>query len=525
MASALHELLIAAAERFPERNALVAAKATMSYAELNRQSGRFAASLRSLGLGKGDRVLLAVGGAFEYLVSCYGILKAGAVVVPHDSDTRSAILAHAITHSDARAVVLDGKNARFLDGWSPRLPTLEHVVSAGPARLKEPGNLRLTELATMLAGVEEIHHSGAGGNDLASLVYTSGTTGKPKGVMLSHRNIVANVCSIVSYLELGPSDVAAMLLPLHYVYGSSVIHTHVAAGAALALVGTLAFPGALLKAIQTHRCTGLAGVPSTFARLVQLELSEFDLSSLRCLTQAGGPMSPELTRKVLAAFPRSRLFVMYGQTEASARLTYLPPDQLERKLGSVGVPIPGVAIDVLDEAGAPVARGIHGEVVARGENVMLGYWKDPEATARVLRPEGLHTGDLGWMDGDGFLYLVGRQSDIIKSGGHRIGPREIEEVIERLPGVAECGVVGVPDELLGEAVAAVVAPVPGAALDAETVKKHAFAFLPRHKVPSFVLFVPALPRTGTGKLGRADLRSLACALAADRLPEQGLPSE
>jgi long-chain acyl-CoA synthetase len=523
MEGALHELLLATAERFPERNALVTAKGTMSFAELNRRSGRFAAALLALGVRRGDRVLLAVAGASEYLVSCYGILKAGAVVVPHDPDTRTEILAHAITNCDARALVAEAKNAVLLDGGSGRVPTLEHVISAGPVRLKEPGSLHVTELATMLAGSEETHDAGAGGDDLASLVYTSGTTGKPKGVMLSHRNIVANVRSIISYLELGPSDVAAMLLPFHYVYGSSVIHTHIAAGGALAMVGTLTFPGALLKGIETHRCTGLAGVPSTFARLVQLELGQFDLSSLRYLTQAGGPMSPELTQKVRAALPHARLFVMYGQTEAAARLTYLPPEQLERKLGTVGIAIPGVALAVVDEAGAPVAPGTQGEVVVRGANVMLGYWKDPEATARALRPEGLHTGDIGWLDDDGYLHLVARQSDIIKSGGHRIGPREIEEVIERLPGVAECGVVGVPDELLGEAVAALVVLAEGETLDAETVERHVFRSLPRHKVPSIVRFVPALPRTRTGKVCRADLRALAHAAdqEGERSPATG----
>jgi acyl-CoA synthetase (AMP-forming)/AMP-acid ligase II len=383
----------------------------------------------------------------------------------------------------------------------------------GTAGLTAPGELPIVEFDSMLAGSEEIHRAGAGGNDLASLVYTSGTTGEPKGVMLSHRNIVANVQSIVSYLELGPADVAAMLLPFHYAYGASIIHTHIGAGASLAMVGTLAFPGAVLRGIQTHRCTGLSGVPTTFARLVQLDLSQFDLSSLRYLTQAGGPMSPDLTRKVIAAFPRCRVFVMYGQTEASARLTYLPPEQLERKLGSVGIPIPGVTIDIVDDSGAPVAPGTSGEVVARGKNIMAGYWKDPEGTARVLRPEGLRTGDLGWVDDDGFLHLVARQNDIIKSGGYRIGPREIEEVIERLPGIAECGVVGVPDELLGEAIAAIVVPVHGMTIDVETVQRYTFEFLPRHKVPTIVRFVPALPRTKTGKLCRADLHTLAQAPA------------
>jgi acyl-CoA synthetase (AMP-forming)/AMP-acid ligase II len=509
MERALHNLMLASAERFPDRPALVSAKGTLSFGELNRRAGQFAASLQRLGVRRGDRVLLAVAGGREYLIACYGTLKSGAVVVPQDPDTRSGILAHAINNSQAQAVVLDGKNVQLLAGLSSQVPTLRLVISVGPAQLKDPGPWQLSDFDEMLAGADELHDGGAYGNDLASLVYTSGTTGKPKGVMLSHRNIVANVRSIVSYLDLQPSDVAAMVLPFHYVYGSSVLHTHLAAGATIALVGSLTFPAQLLKAMQTHGCTGLAGVPSTFACLVQLDLKRFELSSLRYLTQAGGPMSPELTRRVMAAFPQTRLYVMYGQTEASARLTYLPPDQLERKLGSVGIPIPGVSIDVVDEQGAPAAPRVQGEVVARGENIMLGYWNDPESTNRAIRPDGLHTGDLGWKDEDGYLFLVGRQSDMIKSGGHRIGPREIEEVIERLPAVAECGVVGVPDELLGEAIAALVVPKKGETLDAEAVQGQAHEFLPRQKVPSIVRFVPSLPRTATGKVCRADLRVLA----------------
>jgi acyl-CoA synthetase (AMP-forming)/AMP-acid ligase II len=508
MQGELHALMVLAAERWPHKPAFVAGARSSSYGDLNRQSGRLAASLRGLGLRRGDRVLLVLDGTAEFLVCYYAILKAGAVVVPHNPDCRRETLVRAIGHAEARAIILEGKHVRLLEGLSAEVSTLAHVISVGPAKLEQPGHLEHTELVSLLAGPEELHHGGAGGDDLASLVYTSGTTGRPKGVMLSHRNVIANVRSIVQYLELTSSDVMAMVLPFYYVYGTSVLHTHVAAGGTIAMVGSLTFPATLLKGIQTQGCTGFAGVPSTFARLAQLDLSQFDLSSLRYLTQAGGPMSPALTRKMMEAVPQAQLFVMYGQTEASARLTYLPPSHLPRKLGSVGVPIPGVSIRVVDEAGNEVARGVQGEVVARGENVMLGYWQDAEASARVLRPEGLHTGDIGWMDADGFLYLVGRQSEMIKSGGHRIGPAEIEEVIERLPEVAECAVVGVPDELLGESIAALVVLRPGASIGQDAVQRHVLEYLPRHMLPGVVCFVGALPRTPSGKIRRADALSL-----------------
>jgi acyl-CoA synthetase (AMP-forming)/AMP-acid ligase II len=181
----------------------------------------------------------------------------------------------------------------------------------------------------------------------------------------------------------------------------------------------MAFPAAVLGELARHACTGLAGVPSTFARLLQLELELFDLSSLRYATQAGAAMSPALTEELRRRLPRTRIFVMYGQTEASARLAYLGPEDLQRKPGSIGKAIPGVKLCVLDEEGHEVPPGTEGELVAAGENIMVGYLNDPEATARVLRPEGLRTGDLGRMDEDGFFYVLGRSSDMIKSGAHR----------------------------------------------------------------------------------------------------------
>jgi acyl-CoA synthetase (AMP-forming)/AMP-acid ligase II len=269
----------------------------------------------------------------------------------------------------------------------------------------------------------------------------------------------------------------------------------------------MAFPAAVLKGIQELRCTGLSGVPSTFARLIQFSaLDQFDLSSLRYITQAGGPMTPALTGKLKRAVPDVRIFVMYGQTEASARLSYLPPEDLERKMGSAGIGIPGVTLRIMNREGEELPRGQVGEIVARGDNIMLGYWQNPEETERVLRPEGLRTGDLARMDDEGYLYIVARESDMIKSGAHRIGPKEIEDVVEQLPEVAQCAVVGVPEDLLGEAIAAFVVPLGDAELTSKQVLRHCHQHLARFKMPGHVRFVERLPRTQTGKLRRNELR-------------------
>jgi long-chain acyl-CoA synthetase len=503
----LHALLRASAERVPDHPVFLRRGARTRYGELDRAASRFAASLRELGVARGDRVALVLDNVVEYIVAYYGILKAGAAVMPLCPDTRSASLGYALSHCEATAVVLGANNTQLLEGQSAAIPSLRLLVSHGPPHIADQGSLRVVELAALTSGSAELHEEPADDQQLASMIYTSGTTAHPKGVMLSHRNLMANTLSIVEYLKLQASDTVAMVLPFFYSYGNSVLHTHICVGGTIAAVGTLAFPAAVLAGIKEHRCTGLPGVPSTFARLLQSSLLEkHDLSSLRYLTQAGGPMTPALTEKLRQALPNVRMFIMYGQTEATARLSYVPAEELDRKMGSAGIGIPGVTLRIMDKEGHEVPRGTVGEIVATGDNIMLGYWKNPEETARVLRSEGLRTGDLARMDEEGYIFIVGRETDMIKSGAHRIGPKEIEDVVEKLAEVAQCAVVGVPDELLGEAIVAYVVPVKDHTIDANAVLRLCHEHLPRFKMPGHVRFVDSLPRTDTGKLRRNELK-------------------
>lgn len=502
----LHALLLNGAERAPERAAYVRGGEVTSYGELAERAARLAYGLREAGVRPGDRVGLVLDGRVEYLMAYYGVLMAGGAVVPLNPDTRPNVLRHALAHAQARGVVIGSAEVRHLAPVVEALPALSIVAVVGEGGAALSDRVGRLSFADLLSSPGELRDAGAADEHLASVSYTSGTTGPAKGVMLAHRNLVANVRSIVEYLELVPDDRVAMVLPHHYVYGNSVLHTHLAVGAAVIEAGSVAFPVAVLGAIEEHRCTGLSGVPSTFARLTRVEdLRSRDLGSLRYVTQAGAPMSRQLTDALRHAIPQARIFVMYGQTEATARLSYLPPEDLDRKPGSVGIAIPGVELAVVDADGRPVPEGTVGEVVARGDNVMLGYLDDPDATARALRGGVLHTGDLGRMDAEGYLYLVGRQSEMIKSGGHRIGPQEVEEVIAAIPGVAECAVAGVPDEVLGQAIAAFVVLEEGTELDERAVKKECFEHLPRFKMPTLVRFVDALPRSDRGKILRSQL--------------------
>ncbi|MFN8546966.1 MAG: fatty acid--CoA ligase family protein [Candidatus Eisenbacteria bacterium] len=348
---------------------------------------------------------------------------------------------------------------------------------------------------------------GARSTDDAAIIYTSGSTGKPRGAVLTHRSLIANTESIVQYLsaDLGRSRDGdpAVLLRLREVAPQ---HSRVAGGS-LIVGSDLLFPNSVLTRMQKEGATGFSGVPSTFAILLnRSKLGEVDLPTLRYVTQAGGAMAPDLTRRLMEKLPGKQIFVMYGATEASARLSYLDPRELPRKLGSIGKAIPGVELRVLHENGTECAPREPGELVARGENIMRGYWNAPEETAAVLDTLGFHTGDLAFRDEEGFFYIVGRTREMIKCGANRISPLEIEEKLLAHDSVHEAAVIGVPDEILGEAIVAFVAPRGGATIEEQRLLEHLAASLPEYKVPRTIVVRAELPKSGAGKIHKIGLK-------------------
>jgi acyl-CoA synthetase (AMP-forming)/AMP-acid ligase II len=340
----------------------------------------------------------------------------------------------------------------------------------------------------------------------ALILYTSGSTGKPRGVVQTFRNVDANTRSIVEYLRLGTEDRALLILPLYYCYGRSVLQTHLFAGGSVFLDNRFAFPRVVLEALASEQCTGFAGVPLTFEIIRrQVDVSTIPFLRLRYLTQAGGAMAPDTIAWVRKAFHPARLFVMYGQTEATARLSYLPPERAEEKHGSMGIPIPGVELRVVDEAGHELAAGETGHLVARGDNVTLGYLDEPEETAAILHDGWLWTGDLAYRDADGFLFHQGRSKEILKIGGHRASPIEIEHVVAEHPDVAEAAVIGLKHDLMGEVPAAFVVPKPGRTPGEDDLRRFCRERLPAYKVPVSFTLVDGLPRNEAGKLLRAQL--------------------
>ena len=495
--------VVAAIEEQARRNAGAPAlswhQATWSYADLARAMTRVS---EALPVNAGDRVALLLRNSPQFAAAFYGVLRAGAAAVPLNVQERAGVLARQIEHCGARLVLADATHVEFaalrdaLEGRDVTILPLELVDAANGceafcASVGTQGSRSIPALSA---------------ESLACIIYTSGTTGRPKGVMLSHGNLASNARIIAGYLGIVPADKVMCPLPFHFSYGMSVLNSNLASGAHVALEDNLAFPQVLVKRLQDEGITGFAGVPATFALLLgRTQLADFDLSRIRYVTQAGGAMPRPQIQALRAALPQARLFIMYGQTEATARLTYLPPDELDEKLGSVGLPLPGVDIEIRDPSGREVPDDAVGELCARGPNVMMGYWDDPALSAQVVRDGWLHTGDLAHRDGDGYLYIDGREVEMIKVGAFRVSPQEIEEVLATLPSVQEVAVTGVPDALLGQAIKAVIVPREGARADVMSVKAHCRAHLAQYKIPKIVEFAAELPRTSSGKVQRYKL--------------------
>ncbi|MGH8174499.1 MAG: class I adenylate-forming enzyme family protein [Rhodanobacteraceae bacterium] len=484
----------------PTQRAVTEGDRSLDYASLWTNARAFAAGLRERGFTPGDRVALILPNTIEAVIATYGTWLAGGVIVPLNAQAKARDFGPWLRHAEARVVVHEAGHAESeLAIAEQDVAPIVVVTGTGAA---PPSALRWDDVL-----VEAAHpHVDVDADELAMILYTSGTTGRPKGVMLSHGNLAANVQSIVEYLGLGATDSIVSVLPFYYSYGASVLHTHLCAGARVVIESNLVFPHLMVETMARERVSGFSGVPSTFVLLLnRVALDQYDLSSLRYLTQAGGAMAPATTTRLHAALPSARIFVMYGQTEATARLAWLPPDRLEEKLGSVGIAIPGVEIEVRDENGRRAEVLAVGDVYARGANVMLGYWKDAETTAGVLKDGWLKTGDMGHVDTDGFLFLSGRRGDMIKTGAHRVHPKDVEEVIAELAGVGEVAVVGIDDEVMGQVIKAFIVPVADADVSIDRVKAHCRERLAIYKIPKFIEFVADLPKTASGKIRRAVL--------------------
>ena len=499
--------LLERASRHPERVLLHHRGRDWTFAEVGAAAAGVAATLQSQGVRPGDRVAIAFPNSCEYAAAYFGAQLAGACAVTLDAAQPGQELAYAVAHSGSVAALFDAAPWKRLMETEAALPSLRSAILAPGA--VPPQTVAAVSVADAIRFRAPLETHTPSGGDPAQIIYTSGTTGKPKGVVLSHRNLAANTDAIAASLSLREGDSVFAILAFSYSYGNSLLLTHVSCGGRVVIAPDFVFWKDVLDLMQRQQASGFAGIPSSFGML--LNRSDFlrrEWPHLRYLTCAGGALPLPTLDQLRQQLPSVSVYIMYGQTEASARLACLPPERLHEKLGSAGQAIPGVVLTIRDDEGREVPRNTVGEIVARGDNVMIGYHNDPAATADVLRPDGLHTRDMGRMDDDGFLFITGRRDDVIKSGGYRIGPQEIEDAMLAVDGVAEAGATGVPDDLLGAApVAFFVARSPDPQLLAR-IKTHLAAVLPRYKVPREIHEVQALPRTSNGKLQRRRLKEM-----------------
>jgi len=509
----LHDYLQESARRLPDKVALVCGARRLTYAEIDGGANAIARALERLGVERGDRVVVFGDNCVETAVAFWGVLKASAVVSVVSSLTKADKLAHLLNDSGAIVLVCDAALARI---WAPAVadsPMLSAVLAWGDVG-KVPDGVRppvaAWDAALAVESTTPLPRRSID-TDLAAIIYTSGSTGEPKGIMLTHRNMLAAATSVSTYLGNVEDEVILCGLPLSFDYGLYQMIMAFRVGARLVLEKSFAYPAHVLTVMQREGVTGFPGVPTVFAMLLEMtNLADYDFSTVRYVTNTAAALSLKHIDFIRRTFSSARLFSMYGLTECK-RCTYLPPEDLDRKPLSVGIAIPNTELWLVDEQDRRLGPNQVGQLVIRGATVMKGYWGKPEATARKLRPgplpgeHVLYTGDYCKLDDDGYLYFVGRMDEVIKSRGEKVAPEEVERAISRIAGVKEAAVKGVPDEILGQAVKAFVVLEAGAQLTEQMVRIECQGRLESYMVPKYVTFVASLPRTTTGKIARAEL--------------------
>jgi long-chain acyl-CoA synthetase len=505
----VHEFLENSARLYPDKTCLVLGRQSWTYGEIDRMANRLANAFISMGLQKGERVVLFLPNSLELVLSIFAVLKAGGVFVVVNPSTKIQKLTYILNNCQAVLLAAGGREAKNLETIPGNVPSLKSVILTAEPGFPAAANGHV-EFENLLQSfpsnrpfVEMIDL------DLACLIYTSGSTGDPKGVMSDHSNIVFAASSIISYLENDENDVVLSALPLSFDYGLYQLLMVFKFGGRLVLERSFVFATAILKKLVEEEVTGFPGVPTMFSLLLQTDFSDYDLTRLRYITNTAAALPPSHILQIREKFPGVKLFSMYGLTETK-RTLYLPPDQLDIRPSSVGIAIPGTEVWIEDPDGRRLGAGDTGELVVRGRHVMRGYWNAPEETARRFRPgkypgERLcYTGDLFKMDEEGYFYFVARKDDIIKSRGEKISPVEVERVLYALPGVIEAAVIGIPDPVLGQALKVfIVRNDPE--ITEKTILAHCRANLEDYMQPKEIEFRAELEKSPSGKIQKLGL--------------------
>ncbi|UCF06433.1 MAG: AMP-binding protein [bacterium] len=511
----VHEFLERSAIRFPGKESIVAGSTRLTFGEIDAAANRLAHALRNRGVCYGDRVGILLDNTAEAVISIWGALKADAVFFVINPTTKANKITYILNNCRATALITQGEKWQTAREAINRTQSLKAVLLTGKSK---PDTSDGTG-APLFGWNEELEAQPETAPerktidiDLAALIYTSGTTGHPKGVMLTHRNIVSASTSITTYLENVEEDIILNVLPLSFDYGLYQVLMAAQFGGTVILERSFAYPYAIIDRLKKEHATGFPIVPTISAIILQMkDLAKERFPHLRYLTNTAAALPVSHIEGLKQLFPGVQLYSMYGLTECK-RVSYLPPAEIDRRPTSVGRGMPNEQVYLVDEEDRIITEsGVIGELVVRGANVMKGYWELPEETAEMLKPgrfqweRVLYTGDLFRMDEDGYLYFVARKDDIIKSRGEKVSPKEVENVLYSLEGVLEAAVVGVQDDVLGEAIKAYVVLKEGSALTEKKILAHCSRNLEDFMVPKIVELRTSLPKTSSGKITKKGL--------------------
>ena len=520
----VHEWLSRSARRFPDKVALVCGARRWTYKTIDQRAGHLASALLDAGVRRGDRVAVFMDNSAETVISLYGILKAGGVFIILAGSLKGAKLRYILKNSGANVLITHTSKAKVVNdalskGNGDRKLIWVGLTKRIPQRLSKSSQSWdeiFSNFDDKIADGQKVSRLPRCVDvDLATLIYTSGSTGEPKGVMSTHHNMISAARSIIQYIGNVENDIILDVLPLSFDYGLYQVIMAFMFGGTVVLEKSFMYLHSILERIAQEKVTGFPIVPTIVAMLLKLQdLKKYDFSTLRYMTNTGAALPVEHIRRLRDMFPNVTMISMFGLTECK-RVSYLPPEELDRIPSSVGKAMPNCEVFVVDENGNPVPPGQTGELIIRGSNVMQGYWADPEITARSYKdgqyPSSriLHSGDYFKQDERGFLYFLGRKDDMIKSKGERISAKEVENNISSMEGVAEVAIIGVPDEIFGQAIKAYIVPAPGVELQEKQVLKYCAENMETFMVPKYVEFMDSLPKTPNGKIDKKQLKEKA----------------
>jgi acyl-CoA ligase (AMP-forming) (exosortase A-associated) len=516
----IHHMLRNSSARYPEKEAIVHGTRRLTYREVADSCASIACGLRSAGVQRGDRVGIYLDPTVEQVLSIFSVSHAGGVYVPINTVLVPEQVAHIARDCRMKALITTPDKLETLLPELNDVSSLQFFLVTG----ESSGSSGVQADSKAIYRFREMLQLPVAGRwsdwglskDLAAILYTSGSTGKPKGVMLSHANVMAGSTIVSTYLDISDRERILAVLPFSFDAGMNQLMTAFQQGATIVLI-KFVFAKEIIDALIAEHITALAGVPTVWSLLANGGILKHTFPDLRYITNTGGAMPQAVLKVLREAVPSTKIFLMYGLTEAF-RSTYLPPEELDRRPTSMGRAIPDTEILVLNDRAEQCQPGEVGELVHRGPTVSMGYWGNREATDRVLRPNPLlppelgdcekvcYSGDLVKMDEDGFLYYVARRDTMIKSSGYRISPTEVEEVLFQTGKIRQAAVIGIPDEVLGQTIKAFIVAKDGAQLDCDAIQDFCVEKMPRHMVPKQFEVMTELPKTSSGKVDYPALR-------------------